>query len=125
MQTIIIFFFFFFFFFFQYESAHHFTIKFHELTLNCFFSQTVIRARSRANVSIAATDMRLEKLLRVPKERPVSAPVTNVEDRGARLSAGETENAPFSETIINGKKIRPQTTQGRLIASQNSDDEEL
>ncbi|XP_002731832.2 uncharacterized protein LOC100368365 [Saccoglossus kowalevskii] len=54
--------------------------------------QMLIHVRNRTNVSMACSDAALDDKPKVPKMRPSSAPVTQREEKNAKLSAGETDH---------------------------------
>ena len=76
--------------------------------------QTVIQARNRANVSMAAVDLSLQFHPKPPKDRPVSAPVTRDEEDGARLSAGETSH---SSGLVYQSLNKPYTGKACMLSS--------
>ena len=60
----------------------------------------LIQSRHRALVNIAATDASIDRMIRPPKQRPVSAPNTRGEQTTALLSAGEVPIIPVTQKHI-------------------------
>ena len=62
---------------------------------------------------MTANNVKLERLSRPPKERPVSAPVTKHEEITAYRSAGETDNYVYRQN----DKNRPRSCKPKILYS--------
>ena len=66
----------------------------------------LIHTRERNKVNLAAGDPLLDKRERIPKNRPISAPITKDEAESAYISASETDDAiPFNNPIRSFYKV--------------------
>ena len=81
--------------------------------------QAIITTRNNAIVNMAAHDPALEKRVRPPKQRPVSAPYTKQESQVALLSAGETDKYVRARE----ERARPHTSKPRILEAIQRENE--
>ena len=87
--------------------------------LTSFILQLIIETRRRAEVNLAAGDPLLEVEDKEPKQRPLSAPVTQQESHHALITAGET-----AEYVEKQSSSRPSTCRPRLQEFSSEEESE-